>query len=162
MNKVVCFTGHRPSNMPFPFNNTSEEFQELTERLANNIISLIEKGYDTFVSGMALGVDMLCAEIVIKLKTIYPINLKCYLPCKNQNQLWNKYDKMKYNFILKSANEIVCAVDGNYTTGCMHLRNKMMVDDSDLVLAVYYGGNGGTKHTIDYANSLGKEILIIN
>ena len=41
------------------------------------------------------------------------------------------------------------------------IRNKTMVEQSDLVIACYDGRNiGGTKYTIDYARKRGKQIYI--
>ena len=61
MNKSCCFTGHRPEKL-----NISE-FK--TKRLLKTAINnAIEKGYTVFYSGMARGIDMWGAEIVLKYK----------------------------------------------------------------------------------------------
>lgn len=160
MNNTVCFTGHRPNHIPFSLSN-SIEGENLKNKLTETIIQLIENGYTNFICGMAIGIDLLCADIVLNLKNNYDIKLNCYLPCHNQDRLWNKKDKMHYSNILKQADNVIYAVDSDYCTGCTQLRNKMMVNDSDIIIAVYYGINGGTKHTIDYANSLDKQIIYI-
>ncbi len=41
------------------------------------------------------------------------------------------------------------------------LRNKKMVDLSDIVIIIWDGKSKGTKFTIDYAKSQGKEVIII-
>lgn len=75
--KTCCFTGHR--KIP------PENFDEISRRLENMIIQLIENGYVCFCAGGALGFDMLAAQTVIKLKMMYPyIKLILILPCKNQ------------------------------------------------------------------------------
>ena len=43
----------------------------------------------------------------------------------------------------------------------MQKRNKYMVDNSDLIIAVFNGNSGGTKQTNDYAKSKNIEIIII-
>ena len=40
----------------------------MKEKLRNEIIKAIKNGYTTFISGMALGFDMICEEIVLELK----------------------------------------------------------------------------------------------
>lgn len=40
------------------------------------------------------------------------------------------------------------------------LRNVTIVDNSDRVVAFWDGSSTGTKHTIDYARSKGKQVLI--
>ena len=162
MKKYVCFTGHRPSHFPFRFSQKSNEYVKLKAKIKERIIGLIDKGYTNFISGMALGADTLCAEIVLELKEFFDIKLKCLLPCKNQEKLWSKKDRMKYQSILQNCDEVCYAVDGNYVTGCMHLRNKMMIDASDILIAVFYGHNGGTQRTMDYARQTNKTIIIVN
>jgi len=43
-----------------------------------------------------------------------------------------------------------------------HIRNRSIVDYSDIVVAFWDGVSGGTKNTIDYANKVNKRILIIH
>lgn len=162
MKKYVCFTGHRPSHFPFKFNEKNADFIKLKAKIKEKIITLIDEGYTTFVSGMALGADILCAEIVLELRDFFDIKLKCLLPCKKQEKFWSKSDKNKYQTILSQCDEICYAVDGTYVTGCNHLRNKKMVDASDVVVAIFYGHSGGTKFTIDYAKEKGKKVVVIN
>lgn len=54
-----CFTGHRPEKL-----NISEE--QLCVRLGLEIDRAIEDGFTTFISGMAKGVDICAAELVLK------------------------------------------------------------------------------------------------
>ena len=163
MTKNVCFTGHRPQQLPFEFHNKNKDYIKLKKNLTNTILSLINEGYTNFISGMAIGIDTLCAEIILELKKKNKqIKLLCYLPCKNQTRFWNNYDAKKYHFIIDNADEIKYATFGNYCIGCLQLRNKMMVNDSDTVVAVFYNKDGGTKYTINYAISQNKKIIYVN
>lgn len=78
--KSCAFTGHRPQNLPFGFREDDERCTALKETLKKQIISLItDENVTHFISGMALGVDMYAAEIVLELKKTYPgITLECY------------------------------------------------------------------------------------
>ena len=70
--KTCAFTGHRPQNLPFGFNEEDERCIDLKKALREQIINLIEKkGVTHFISGMAIGVDMYAAEIVLGLKASY-------------------------------------------------------------------------------------------
>ena len=72
-NKKCAFTGHRPQSLPFGFNEADERCIALKKVLRNEIINLIEnKGVTHFITGMAIGVDMYAAEIVLGLKASYP------------------------------------------------------------------------------------------
>lgn len=68
-----CFTGHRPQSLPFRFNENDERCIDLKRRLKDAIIDMItQNGVTHFISGMAIGVDMYAAEIVLELKETYP------------------------------------------------------------------------------------------
>lgn len=41
------------------------------------------------------------------------------------------------------------------------LRNKTIVDNSDVVVAFWDGASKGTKNSIDYATKTGKDVIII-
>lgn len=69
---TCCFTGHRPQSLPWKFNEQDERCLKMKEQLRNEIIKAIKNGYKTFISGMALGFDMICAEMVLELKKTYP------------------------------------------------------------------------------------------
>lgn len=47
-----------------------------------------------------------------------------------------------------------------YKRGAPLIRNCLIVDASDLVIAIWDGKSRGTKYTIDYAEKIGKETKI--
>ncbi|MCQ2287252.1 MAG: hypothetical protein MJZ76_10350, partial [Bacteroidales bacterium] len=47
----------------------------------------------------------------------------------------------------------------SYSKSCFQVRNKWMVDRSNLVIAVYNGESGGTRNTIKYAEKHGIKIV---
>ena len=55
--KSVCFTGHRIVKK-----NLDEK------EIENTIKELIYEGYENFYDGMAMGFDLLCYKILLKLK----------------------------------------------------------------------------------------------
>ena len=58
MGKIACATGHRPEKFRFKYNEADPECINLKRVLKNEILKLINHGYDYFISGMALGWDM--------------------------------------------------------------------------------------------------------
>ena len=67
--KICAFTGHRPQKFQFGFDEADERCVRLQQVIREHIIQLIEKeGVSYFISGMAMGVDMYAAEIVLDLK----------------------------------------------------------------------------------------------
>lgn len=161
-NLTVCFTGHRPQNLPWKFNEDSKQYKSVWAETLDKIESAIQKGYNTFICGMALGFDLMCAEIVLYLKDEYPeIKLYGVIPCKDQNKFWKNDEKVRYNEILTQLDGVKCIYDTYIGKKCMLERNRYMIDNSSLVIALFDGKQGGTKQTIDYAKSQGLKIQII-
>ena len=49
-----------------------------------------------------------------------------------------------------------------YGRGAPLVRNKLIVEECDCLIAFWDGTSRGTKYTIDYAHQLGKPIKIVN
>ncbi|MBQ2896952.1 MAG: DUF1273 family protein [Clostridia bacterium] len=162
INKTCCFTGKRPQSLPFGFNESARECIDLKNKLFDQIEIAILAGYNTFISGMALGVDLWAAEAVLELKKSYPeVRLICAIPYKNQSYSWNRAQKKRYKSCIKLSDEQVI-LNKSYTKDCYFERNKYMVDNSSLVIAVCDNPpTGGTAHTLNYAKRSHKKIITI-
>ena len=115
-----------------------------------------------FITGMALGVDMYAAEIVLDLKSKYPhITLESAIPCETQAIKWSVASRERYyNIAAKCDKETM--LQREYTPDCMDKRNRYMVDHADYILAVWNGCPSGTGNTVRYAHKKGKSIIVIN
>lgn len=160
--QTVCFTGHRSQKLPWRFNEEDMRCKDMKVTLRAEIEKAINRGYNTFLCGMALGFDMICAETVIELKNKYPeIKIFGALPCKTQDIKWSVKDRERYANLLKQLDGIRCLYDDYIGAECMLERNRYMVNNSSLMIALFNGLPGGTKSTIDYARKQGLEIVII-
>lgn len=140
--KTCCFTGHR--DIP------AEEFATVKAETKKEIVQLIERGVTYFAAGGARGFDTLAAEIILELKEPYPhIKLILILPCLNQTNGWNEEDKAKYNHIKSKADKIKI-LSQNYYRGCMHTRNRYMVDHSTYCVCYFRKPSSGTAYTVNY------------
>lgn len=147
----ACFTGYRPMKYPWGFNENDIRCINMKKRLIVEIEKAIINGFHTFYCGMALGFDMICAEIIIDFKHKYSnIRLIAVLPCKNQDIKWQEKYKHKYKQILNKADEVYCMYEEYIGSKCMLERNYYMIDNSKLVISLYDGKEGGTKNTLDY------------
>lgn len=156
----VSFTGYRPSKLPF-FSEDDPMCVDLKQRLYKQISELAERGAYEFCSGMALGVDIWCAEAVIELKKTRPeIKLTAVIPCRSQSEKWSEPDKARYDSVLACCDKVIC-ISESYTADCMHKRNRALVELCDILIAVYDGKSGGTKYTVDYAAKLGRKTLVV-
>lgn len=159
----ICFTGHRPKDLPWGYDEKTESCVNFKKFMYCIIEKAIQSGYTYFISGMALGIDIICAEIVLKLKNKYQdIILECALPCIHQYRNWSLSQKRRYKTILHKADVIFYVNHGEYTSVCMNNRNSYMVQQSDIVIAVWNGKRSGTGNTVKLAKNAGKKIRIIN
>lgn len=163
MSKICCCTGHRPKGFPFQYGVDKQKHNAYLKALKEKIkLAITGYGITNFISGMAVGADLDFAETVLKLRNKYPVTLECAIPCPNQTLKWNNKDKLRYEKILKRADE-VNLVSERYTPECMLKRNRYMVNKSELVIAVFNGiEKGGTWYTISYAKKENKVILLLN
>lgn len=160
--KVCCFTGHRPQKLSFGFNEEDERCVQLKQAIMEQTEKLITQyGVTHFIVGMALGVDIYSAEIVLLLKEKYPqITLECAIPCETQCEKWSEPMRDRYFDIVKGCDEETM-LQRHYTKDCMQKRNQYMVDKSDYVIAVWNGKPSGTGNTVRYAESKGKTVIRI-
>lgn len=153
LEKTCCFTGHR--------NILSAEREEIARQLEKTVTELIHAGIDRFITGGARGFDTLAAQAVLLLRKRYPdIKLILALPCLSQTRGWNKKDITVYETIKSQADEIVYTSQ-DYTRGCMHKRNRYMVDNSGLCVCCWIRDKGGTAYTVHYAERKGLKIINI-
>ena len=149
-----CFTGHRPEKLTMPEH-------EVKAALEAQIRATIRDGFQIFISGMARGVDIWAADIVLQLRNEgQPIRLICALPFPGFGLNWSEKWQNPYRQILKDA-DMVWTVCPKYSQRCFQIRNQWMVDRSSRVIAVYNGAHGGTRNTIEYAASQGIPIIKI-
>lgn len=149
---TCCFTGHRiiPSG----------EKETIRNLLETAIEKAIQDGYRFFGAGGALGFDTLAAQTVLTLKQQYPhIRLILVLPCINQANGWKQADIDEYERIKSLADKVVYT-STEYTYGCMHKRNRHLVDNSSLCICYLTKVSGGTAYTARYAES--KKISVFN
>lgn len=159
---TCCFTGHRPNKLPWGYNEKGISFLLFKIRLRKTIKLAIKSGYKYFISGMALGSDMLCAEIVLDLKKKYSnIELECAIPCINQTEKWLGNSIKRYEQILSKADKITYVSPVKYFKGCMTKRNNYMIDNSSLLIAIYNKSAGGTQRSIEKGIEKGLLIKII-
>lgn len=163
MQKYCCCTGHRPQNFPFAYGGNGELYNAHLKELEKKILTAVTE-YDAtrFLSGMALGVDLDFAQIVLTLRSTLPLSLECALPCRNQTAKWAQADVARYERILDQADDVTL-VSERYSPECMLKRNRYMVDKSDLVIVVFNGmKSGGTWYTMNYAEKQKKAIELID
>lgn len=161
--RCCAFTGHRPSKLPWKYDENDKRCIELKAVLAQQIDKLAAAGITDFYTGMALGVDTWAAMATLDLRERNPaIKLHCVLPCEGQEIKWAVPAQVRYNYILSEADSVEY-VKQSYDKKCMLERNRRLVDSAAFLLAIYNGEQrGGTAATVRYAQKVGREITYIN
>ncbi len=151
--RTACFTGHR--KLP------AKELPEISKRLEDTLVTLIEQGYRYFGAGGALGYDTLAAQTVLRLRERYPqIRLILVLPCLNQTRGWLQADIDTYEEIKRCVYKVTYTSE-HYFRGCMQKRNRHLVDNSSVCIYYLTEPTGGTAYTVDYARRMGLRIINI-
>lgn len=162
--KKCCITGHRPQtlNKLMKYDDFNDiNFMEYVDIMRYVVYKCLKEGFDYFITGGAIGVDLDFAEMVLHTRKNDDIKLEVAVPCKNQDLKWRQSDKERYKDILSNA-EYINQISEKYTPDCMQKRNEYMVNNSELVIAFWNGEEkGGTWNTIQYAKKIGKPIEIV-
>lgn len=142
--KTCFFTGHRILPQPI--------ITELAGKLHTTLPRIIEKGFDTFLSGGALGFDLLAAETVLRLRNRYPrLRLIFALPCLDHAAKWRQEDQYRFKTLLEQAGESVCLY-AYYHQNCMKERNRFMAQHAGCcVSALRNRRQSGTAQAVRFA-----------
>jgi uncharacterized phage-like protein YoqJ len=144
MGLIVAGTGHRPDKLG---GYSDEAFNKLVE-IAETTFK--KTNPSEVISGMALGWDMALAQAAVNMG----IPFIAAIPFLGQENMWIKKTQEYYKELLSKASRIEIVCEGGYAAFKMQKRNEWMVDNSDVVLAMYNGDtSGGTYNCVKYATN---------
>lgn len=148
----AAFTGHR-------FYDFSQR-KFIQERLTSAISEAYDHGIRNFISGFALGIDLMAAQLVQSLKCNLPgISLTAAIPFEGQAERYNIYDKRVYRRLLELADKVIVLSDCYYPR-CFLDREEFMVENASYLIAYYDGREkGGTYYTVKKARARGIPII---
>ena len=151
---TAAFTGHRWYD--------SSRKHSVRKKIEECVLEAYKNGITNFISGMAIGFDLLAAEVVQSLRHECPaITLTAVLPFREQASRFNELNKCRYYKCLSQADDIVI-LSNDYTAKCYLERDRFMVEHSSLLIACYDGRNrGGTFWTVNFAARTGKNVINI-
>lgn len=147
---IVAGTGHRPDKLGGYSDDVFKKLVCIAEK------SLKELKATKVISGMALGWDQALAQAAINLE----IPFISAIPFKNQDVVWTDKSRKYYKELLLKADVIInVSNNDNYKLSYMQKRNEFMVNNCDIILAMFDGTDGGTKNCINYAELKNKMII---
>ena len=150
---TAAFSGHR-------FIDASQR-EHVKKRLSSAVLDAYGNGIRNFISGFAIGFDMMAAEVVAALKQTHPdITLTAAIPFNGQASRFGFYDRKRYDRLLEVADEVIMLSD-RYYPRCFLDRDEFMVNNASTLIAYYDGREkGGTFYTIRKA--MAQNIPIVN
>lgn len=151
---IVAFTGHRPDKLG-GYNLPNPIYTHVCQQINKTLCQLMPQ---KVISGMALGVDQWAAHVAHRMK----IPFIAAVPFEGQEKAWPKHSQLVYHKLLKLASEVEIVCPGGYASSKMQIRNQWMVDNCDTLIAIWDGTSGGTANCINYAKSIGKQIVFID
>lgn len=166
---IVSVTGHRPKDF-------TQESAAWTRSELERVFRKLDRVPDDLSEiehinvGMAAGTDMWAALAAFEIG----IDVHAYLPFEAENQVvkWDRTTVRLYDQILAKCSNVACygtvAGDSQKSRWSQmmhgyHARNRALVNDCDVLVAVWRGRNsGGTAHALSEACIVGRETIIIN
>ena len=143
---IVAFTGHRT------YDGSADA------ELRATINELYNQGARHFRVGMAEGFDLAAGDIVANMPLTHnDIILEACIPWPTFHKNFSKEGIAQYERVLQRAN-IVRYAGESYHHGIYHLRNDMLVEGADTLVAWWDGRQSGTAYTIKRAKKLGLNI----
>ncbi len=144
---IIAFTGHRPNKF-----GTDGEYATSIYSAVLDVLNELKP--EKVISGMARGVDTIAAICAHSVGIPYIAAIPFLSHATNHAV----EDQKIYDDLLKNALDIQITSDGDYAIWKFQKRNEWMVDNCDLLCAVWNGSRGGTANCIKYAKQVGREI----
>lgn len=150
---IVAGTGHRPEKIRI--GSVDAYHPRVHARLVDLARAVLRRKAPTrVISGLAQGWDTALALAAVDLE----IPFEAYVPFRGQESRWPVPARQRYATLLRRADRVVIVCPGGYSAENMQLRNERMVDDSDVVIALWNGSGGGTRNCIVYADRVGRPV----
>lgn len=160
--QTCCFTGHRPDKLPWGVTEQDDRCIHLKEQISQEVRQAYDDGFRHFICGMAQGADFYFCEAVMKLRDERPgVTIEAAIPYENQANRWPETDQIRYQCLVGHC-DYETVVQRFYDRGCMHRRNRYMVDRSSRLIAAFDGSRGGTMYTVTYAMRHDVDVVILD
>lgn len=138
---VVGVTGHRKL----------EHDKDAIKKIVKE--KLFQYEADVVITGMALGFDMLVAEVCVEEN----IPFIAAIPCKGQTKAWTAEQRNQYVGLMEKCWKHKIVTPGPYQVWKLFERNRWIVNRSSIILSYWNGEDkGGTVATINEAKKVGR------
>ena len=137
----------------------------------NNCTSDLNAWVAHFISGGAQGFDQLAFWAVDKAKREgLAVSNDIFVPFEAQPSRWKDeglFNKKEYSLMLRMADSVSVIKDGTpedhkQAAEWLNERNRMMVDSSSIMIALWDRSKGGTGNCVAYANRQNKPVILLS
>lgn len=159
--RTAAFSGYRIEKMPGRAEgcDPNEVRRIVSLRCDVAIDWLYDRGYNTFISGMATGFDLWAACAVLAARKERPgLRLLAFIPYREQQRNYDPLFMRLYYDVLEAADHAF-RLSERYTRSCCLDRNLLMLEHSTALVCYYDGQPGGTRHTVAHAIRRGGTII---
>lgn len=147
--RIIAGTGHRPDKL----GGYSPAATKRLQGFAEFVLDLARpRGV---ITGMALGWDQALANAAARCGIPYV----AAVPFKGQESRWPFFSRQEYDLLLRNARKVVYVCEPGYAAWKMQRRNEWMVDQCDVLFAVWNGTDGGTANCVRYAEKQGRPVV---
>jgi len=166
----IALTGHRPNKLA-GYDITTPPYKRLQQDLEQYIRYQL-RFHDTVWghSGLALGADTIWSKAILAMREQFPGRVMFYaeIPMYSQADRWFKTADIDFwkEQIQTADSSTLYSYQDTYTdqeaAEAMNDRNIGMIDQCDILLALWDGSSGGTGRSVRYAKSIDKPIQKID
>lgn len=147
---IICGTGHRPDKL----GGYSKAAHAQLVQIAWDWLRVRRKDITCVITGGALGWDQALAEAARRLRIPYTMAI----PFEGFENKWPDESQLYLHYLCDNATDVVFVCEAGYAPWKMQKRNEWMVNESELVLAMWNGTDGGTANCVRYAEKLNRPI----
>lgn len=161
----ACLIGPNPNDFPFDYANDYLQKAMYQDKLYKKITDLIHKGCKQFITGMELGAELDFANAITYIRDeSFPdegITIEGVIAHSNMHKEYTGENWMTFTGVFKNCDKKTI-VSEHLTVDCRIKSMKYMIDNSDIVLAVWNGEEAGEIwDMLQYAKSLDKKIIYV-
>lgn len=160
---ACCFSGHRPSRLPWGEDTADPRCRFFEARLREALRAAWQEGFRHAICGMAQGADLCFCRAALSLREECPgLTVEAAVPYGSQAEYLAAHRRPEYERLI-AACDTVTILQPHYSRGCLNRRNRYMVDHAALLIAAYDGTpKGGTFNTIAYAMREGVRTVLLD
>ena len=154
---AVCVSGHRPEKLP-----EGAPLRMMQSLLFRELETAILDGAGVFYTGLARGVDLWAADMILHLRRQYPaVRLICVLPFSDRLRTAGSAERFHVRALMQAADRVILLSE-HYYRGCYRDRNAYMVQNSRRLIALIADVRSGTGQTVRMAERAGLEMRVLS